>query len=258
MQRLLNLEDYSEQRHRREWDEHALAVERDDDLNAEMFQQMRGPELDSFRASREFQSWRESEQSCLLILAGYNDISINHVNQCWLSPVAAAVVEDLDQQAVHPIYAYSDLTKNGRLLYEVVSTILLQLLRQKSATLRDEDRYAELRTELNKLNQTARDQYETVSAIERVALRVLDFFNESETLYIVIDRADRCRDPKVADHRKILLRLLVKVVEATRCKLKILTIVDGRSWPVESYQDELEAKKMERLVIRTFLQEIRY
>ena len=257
VQRLLKLDDFSEEAHRKEWDKHNEAVDKDDDLNAEMLQQMRGSKLDSFRASEDYQSWAHSERSCLLILSGYNNISILEVDQSWLSPIAAAAVKDLDQQDVDPIYAYFALPQKGKLLYDVVAVILLQLLRRKSSTLRNERRHAELRTELGRFQQTGVDEDDKVLVMERVALRVIDCFEESETLWIVVDRADRCRDPKAADHRKVLLRIFVKMVEAARCKLRVLTVIDGHSWRVENYRDELGAKMDDRVILHTEEQETR-
>lgn len=258
MQQFLNLDDFSEEEHRRQWDKHSQAVDRDDDLNAEMLQQMRGPKLDTFRASEDYQKWRKSERSCLLILSGSNNISILGAYQCWLSPVAAAAVKDFSQAKPRPLYAYYALPQNGKLLHDVVSVILLQLLRQKSGALRDEQRHAELRTELKRFHQRGMDEGDRVLAMERVALRLIDFFDESETLYIVVDRADRCRDPKTVDHRKNLLRIFIKMVEAARCKLRILTVTDGHSWRVESYRDELGAKMKDRFIIHTAEQEMLY
>ena len=255
VQRLLKLDDFSEEAHRKEWDKHNEAVDKDDDLNAEMLQQMRGSKLESFRASEDYQSWTNSERSCLLILSGYNNISILQVDQCWLSPVAAAAVKGFDQQDTDPIYAYFALPQRGKLLYDVVAVVLLQLLRRKSSTLRNERRYAELRTELGRFQQTGAEEDNKVLAMERVALRMIDFFEESETLYIVVDRADRCRDPRVVDHRKVLLRIFVKMVEAARCKLRVLIVIDGHSWRVEDYRDELGAKMDDRVIVHMEEQE---
>ena len=234
---------------------HAQAVDADDDLNAEILQQMRGPELDSFRASEAHQSWRHSKRSCLLILSGSNDVSILWVHHCWLSPIAAAVVKDFDQQNPRPLYAYYALPQNGKLLQDVVSVILLQLLRQKSSALRDEKRHAELSSELGKLNQGGMNEGDRVLAMERVALRVIDFFDETETLYIVVDRADRCRDFRTVDHRKVLIKVFIKMVEAARCKLRVLTVINGHNWRVENHQDELGAKMKDRFILHTKDQE---
>ena len=256
VQRLLNLDEFSEEEHRRKWEKHSQAVDTDDDLNTETLQQMRGQELDSFRACEDYRFWRNSEHSCLLILSGYNNISILGVHQCWLSPIASALVKDFGQQEIRPLYAYFALAQNGKLVYDVVPVILLQLLRQKSGALRDEQRHAELRTQLRKFHQRGMDEGDRVSAMERVALRVIDFFDESEILYIIVDRADRCRDPKTVDHRKALLRIFIKMVEVARCKLKILTVTDGYSWCVENYRDELGAKMKDRIIIHTAEQEM--
>ena len=257
VQRLLRLDDFSEEAHRKEWDKHNEAVDKDDDLNAAMLQQMRGSKLDSFKASEDYQSWANSERSCLLILSGYNNISILEVRQCWLSPIAAAAVKDCDQQDTNPIYAYFALPQKGKLLYDVVAIILLQLLRRKSDSLRNERRHAELRTELGRFQQTGADEDDKILAMERVALRVIDFFEESESLYIVVDRADRCRDPKAVDHRKALLRIFIKMIEAARCKLRVLTVIDGHSWSVENHRDELGAKMDDRVIMHTEEQETR-
>ena len=256
VQRLLNLDEFSEEEHRREWDKHSQAVDKDDDLNAETLQQMRGPKLDSFRACEDYRIWRNSERPCLLILSGYNIISILGVHQCWLSPIASAAVKDFGQQKLRPLYAYFALPQNGKLLYDVVSVILLQLLRQKSGALRDEQRHAELRTQLRKFHQRGMDEGDRVSAMERVALRVIDFFDESETLYIIVDRADQCRDPQTVNHHKALLKLFIKIIKAARCKLKIFTVTDGHSWRVENYRDELGAKMNDRIIIHTAEQEM--
>jgi len=259
VQRFLDLDDYSEEQHRKEWETHVRAVDRDEEINTEILQQMRGPELDTLRAREDYQAWSNSEQSCLLILSGYNDISIDRAYQCWLSPIAEATLNELGQRKPRPFYAYHALPQQGKLLFAVLSVFLLQLLRQKSSVLRDERRYAELRTQLGKLHQTEMDEDDRISAVESIAIRVIDFFDESEVLYIVMDRADRCRDPKKADadHRKTLLRVFVKMVEAARCRLKILTVVNGRDWRVENYRNDLGAKMMERLIVCTVEQRVR-
>lgn len=219
---------------------------------------MRGKELHSFRtADKDYQRWRNSEQSCLLILSGYNNIANDRVYQCWLSPIATTTVKDFDQRDIRPLYAYYALQPNGILLWDVVSVILLQLLRQKSAILRDEQKYAEVRTELENFHQTKVDSQRAL-AMERVALRVIDLFDYSDSLYIIIDRVDRCRNPKRADHRKSLLKLLVKMVEAARCTLRVLTVIDGASWGVEKHEDELGVKMKDRTILHTAVQGTRY
>ena len=241
-----------------QWNRHAQAIDTDDDLNVEILQQMRGPELHTFRAREDYQSWSTSERSCLLVLSGYNNDSIELAYQCWASPVATRLVEDFDRQKIRPFYAYYAMAQNGKLLHDILSVILLQLLRQKSSALRDEQRYSELRTKLGNLRQIVNDDRERAIAMERVAVRVVKFFDESETVYIVVDRADRCRDvQKDIDHRKPLLKILVKMVEEARCKLRVLVVMDGHSWPEKKYRDNVGVKMEERFVVCSATQQIR-
>ena len=257
VQRFLYLDSFSEEEHRKEWKRHAQAVETDGDLNAEILHQMRGSKFHAFRTDKEYQSWIKSERSCLLVISGYNDDSIALTYQCWASPIAARTVEDFDRQEFRPFYAYYAMVQNGKLLHDILSVILLQLLRQKSSALRDEQRYSELRTRLSNLRQVDMNDKGRVEAMEKVAVRVVAFFDESETVYIVVDRADRCRDLEKADHRKMLLKVLVKMVEEARCRLKVLVLMDGRSWPVEEHRDDVGVKMEERFVVYTATQELR-
>lgn len=186
-------------------------------------------------------------------------MSINQLDQCWLSPVAMAMINDLSEDTSRPIHAYYIFPQPGELLYNALSVIFIQLLRQKSHVLTNGTQGDELRAELEKLQKCDNNPKETdnnkLSAFHRVALRVMSFFNESETVYIILDRADRCCNLKRRhDHRKPLLKELVKMVEAARCKLKVLVVINAHQWRVEARQDELGMKLKERVIIHTEVQ----
>ncbi len=93
---------------------------------------------------------------------------------------------------------------------------------------------------------------ERLSALHKVALRVVGLFEESETVYVILDRLDRCCDlKKRVDHRKPLLKALVRMVEAARCKLRVLVVINGYQWSVEQRRDELEEKAKGRIIVHT-------
>lgn len=58
------------------------------------------------------------------------------------------------------------------------------------------------------------------STLQAIVSRVLAFFDESETVYIFVDRVDLCRSGEQV-HCKRLMRTLVRMVREARCKLKI-------------------------------------
>ena len=234
-------------------------VESDEQLNAAYFEQMQGHRLDSFKAGKDYQSWIKSEQSCLLILSGHNDRSISDIDQCWLSPVALTLIQDFNHQSSHLAYSYYIFLPKGELLYRSLSVILLQLLSQKPQVLRNKSQHDEFRAELYELQKIEHQgknmtdiEDERLSAFHKVAFRVMNFFQESESVYIIIDRADRCCDLKKGfDHRKPLLKMLVKMVEAARCKLRVLVVINGDQWDVERRQDELGKKMRGKVIVHT-------
>lgn len=235
------------------------ALDSDDQLNADYFQRMQGQELERFKQGGHYQSWITSERSCLLILSGYNNESIPYHDECWLSPVAMATLQDLCQQEDRSIYAYYVHAPEGGRLPHVLSVILLQLLRRKSHALRNEKQYTELRSELQQYQNLSKrtdkgsgmNEDDMIGALHKVAIRVVSFFEESETVYIIVDRVDRCRDFRKLDHRKALLKALVKMVEATPSKLRVLAVVHGNSWRVEEHHDELGEKVEGKVIIHT-------
>ncbi|KAL8653830.1 MAG: hypothetical protein Q9210_001859 [Variospora velana] len=251
LQQLLGLDEFSEEGHRKEWNKHVQNVEMDAELNVDLLQQLRGSELQSFMASTQnIREWQIHGRSRLLVLAGHNNAAFNQGDQCWLSPVATAMVADFGRHQHRPIHAYCALSQHGNLVWDVLTVILLQLLRQNIAALRDPQHHAELRAAFGSFHRVVTNNGDRVPELKRVAVRVLACFEEFETVYIVIDRIDRCRDiSKSIDHRKLLLKVLVKLVEEARCKLKIVAVVDGGTWPVENYQDELGATMDDSLIL---------
>lgn len=240
------------------------ALAHDDQLSVECFQQMRGQNLNSFKFEPHYQQWATSLEPCFLILSGYNNESIFSASQSWLSPVATALIGDLVDTESCLILAYSILLHSGKLVFDVLPEILLQLLKQKSQALRDENQYSELQSELrnfhielDKSMSSVKNEEIKLTALHKAALRVISFFDKSETVYIIVDRADRCQDQSRGDHRMKLLRIFLKLVEAARCTLKVLVVINGYYWPASMDLNDLRDRAKDRLVIRKVEQQYR-
>ncbi|KAF7884771.1 uncharacterized protein EAF02_005107 [Botrytis sinoallii] len=201
-------------------------------------QHMQGEELRSFKAGFEYQAWKVSEEAQILLLWGYNNNSILQEVECWLSPIATSTIHELSQNGCYLAY---DIVIDGKRAHEVLSLILLQLLRLKSDTLNDENQYSELSGDLETYRLIGSDGKHSnendeakLDVLQKIAARIIGFFEPSEIVYIFIDRVDRCsRNPP--NHRKALLDALVKMVEAADCKLKVLTVINGYYWESRYY-----------------------
>ena len=95
---------------------------------------------------------------------------------------------------------------------------------------------SELKAELSELQRykelsRKNEKYENnrVTAVHKVTLQVINLFNESETVYIIVNRADRCQNWTKFDHCKVLLEGLAKMVKAARCKLRVLIVINRYS-----------------------------
>ena len=234
-------------------------MESDEQLNAPYFEQMQGPALESFTASDEYQSWIQAKQSSLLLLSGHNDVSIAGVDQCWLSPIAVSRIAELVEQTEAPLHAYYLFPQRGALLYQALSVILIQLLQQKSEALRHKARFDELMIALHDLQEEkpSDDRDEKLISFNKLLLRVMEFFSPQDEVFIIIDRADRCHDLRNGlNHRKTLLKSLVMMVEAAKCKLKVLVVISGNQWKVEERRDELGVKEAHKVIVHALTQKV--
>jgi len=242
VRRLLRLDTFSEESQRKELEIYHQSLSSDEELNANYVQQMRGRDLELFKNNPDYRQWCTSRQR-MLIISGCNNESVSDSDHCWMSPLALSMIESLSQE--NEKYAYSILPQAGRLIYDVFPAILLQLLRRNVGAMRDEDRFTELCSEIEGLQELGNRspkletyQMDRLEALHRVGLRVIDFFNENDSVYIVVDRVDRCRDFKTLDHRKMLLECLLKLADGARCSLRILAVIDARGWP-KNYEDNI-------------------
>ncbi len=220
---------------------------------------MRDDRLKILDGSPDYQTWLQSQQACLLILSGYNERSILDEDQCWLSPIALNLIEQVSKQGPETMIAFRLLPQRRQtLIYDVLPTILLQLLRRKPQALRDEKEHAELYADLRKYedlsNDTAKNGMKDdsrIATLVKIALRVINLFEAGQTVYIVVDRVDRCTYPGRADHRRALTKALVRMVEGAKCNLKILAVINGYDWRVEDIRDEFGAEKKGSMIIHT-------
>ena len=248
VRQLLRLETFSAEEHKKTWDEEYQKL-----YYNESFDAMQGSEIDTFKTCKEYVSWASSENACLLVLSGYNDFATDH---CWLSPMAMDAVNESNHQNNFSFCAYYTVPRQGKLLYEVLPVILLQLLAHKPNALRDQVKYDELCSELRKLQRhqnlkisSGKHKDDIVSAMEMVALRTIDFFGPWQTVTIIIDRTDRCWDRDRIDHRKAILKTFAKMVKAAKTRLKIMAVVDESTWPVQKQRADLEEGGEGRVII---------
>ncbi|PKY01737.1 hypothetical protein P168DRAFT_321309 [Aspergillus campestris IBT 28561] len=228
-------------------------------------QRMQGSQLMKFQTEKEFHTWRHSDQSSMLILVGYNNEQVCLSPDCWLSPVALDMItssskaEDSDPRAFYLVGHHE-----SRLSTQVLASILIQLLRQNSQVLRDQNKYNELYAAAKKYNQAVTLQNENCrqksgrksnKLLQDVARHVLNLFDSHHTIWIILDRVDQCRSERETYHRKSLMKTLVYLVEKVEVRVKVLAVVNGYDWKLDDQTDELDCSNPSRVVFRTIHQQ---
>lgn len=92
--------------------------------------------------------------------------------------------------------------------------------------------------------------------LQKVALRVLNLLESTQTVWIIIDRADRCRLGSDFNHRKKLVKILVHLVERAKVKVGVLAVMNGFDWKVDELGDELGQSNEASVILHTDQQDI--
>ncbi|KAK8074085.1 hypothetical protein PG994_004984 [Apiospora phragmitis] len=256
IQRLFRLETYSEEAHRQALERYHSDLATDTDLTMQVLEQMRDTRLTALLNHQHFQAWQSTE-SKMLLLVGYNHLSILYSNQCWVSPVAMHFAHKLRNPVSSDLNAvYVAGKQRGESLSRILFTVLLQLLKQRPSALQSEDGYAELQAKLHEYEEMDEASDTLVSVLRSIALRVIDSFEASETVWIILDRVQTCGyEGNKAGVRRNFLRLMVYLVERSRARLRVLAIVNGHDWYVDREVDGLEIRKSGSVIVHTIRQQ---
>ncbi|KAI9370167.1 hypothetical protein BJX61DRAFT_544878 [Aspergillus egyptiacus] len=202
---------------------------------------MQGKPLTSFTEDNsEFRSWMLCPHSCMLILAGYNHETRYH--QCWLSPVALHMIQELSKQQCDPYAFYLLGHREDDSVRRVLSCLIIQFLQGDCPILRNETQYNELRTELQGYQlalDSSREDREHLEQLERVFQRVLNTIDPTKAIWIILDRVDQCIPTRKHTQSKRLLQSLVHVLESTTVRIRVLAVVNAWDWLVDEQIDEL-------------------
>ncbi|KAJ5902308.1 hypothetical protein N7495_002836 [Penicillium taxi] len=250
IQSLLNLETYSAEFEQTLLRRYQYEINQHFDLHwSPILERMQGEKLQAFQQGQEFHRWQHSDQSSILILVGYNELSIYNDEMCWMSPTALQMIENMiNDQQKDPFAFYLFGQQREDLFPQVLCSIIIQLLRKNRKALQNQIQYDELQEELV--------YYE--EALRNVALRALDMFDLRKTVWIILDRVDQGKHGRQgANHRKMLIKSMVRLVEKAKVKLKVLAVVNGYDWPADKEFDDFEQIKKSNVVVHPVRQSLK-
>ncbi|KAF6831284.1 hypothetical protein CPLU01_06841 [Colletotrichum plurivorum] len=219
-----------------------------------------------------YQDWLVCSQSRVLVMSGANDnLSARH---CWVSPVALNLAarfrsdESLKGSNLCVFYLLG-LRDEDDTWDHVVSFLTYRLLELNKRALRNEEQCRQLWADLQACSELRADPTETkpddvTEKLERIALGTLGMFEAGKTIWIILDRVDRCHampgqssktTRKGRTTRKggrSLLSMMVRLAGKSSATVKVLAVVNRADWHVEDQADELGGEMAGSLVVRTY------
>jgi hypothetical protein len=179
------------------------------------------------------------------MISGENHPSFIDTTLCWLSPTALALVEKLrgSDGANAPCVAYyccqsENWTNdnNPPTFLEALSSIISQILKHNPRILRTQ--YKEFKEEAK--SEQWKHRKHGIPARFRVLKKALNLLDRLETVYVVLDRADRCEGD-----RALFLEGLRKLVGEDGVVVKVFVVMDSTGWPEDDHIQELK-KNLDR------------
>jgi hypothetical protein len=208
----------------------ALKSSNHDDTASEILEQMKDARLQKFKQNDAYQSWQVPRLSRIIILVARNH-EYARTRHCWASPIALSEIDHLEANSA--TYAYYTLPVMDRTsLHQVVPSILFQLLRLKLKVLGPGGRLEDLNSKVGEYENVAaaiEDSEEKILSLHKVVTSVINYFEAGETVYIIVDRVDRCEE----DQQLLLLHTLTQLMERGRCTTKVLVIANTVGWSVD-------------------------
>lgn len=227
--------------------------------------------LDTVENDVDYCKWLDCPDSGLLVLVGTN--YFHGAIHCWISPIAHRLIkkkttEAAAERSVNPdacIFYLLGLQETDDTCLGVVSMLILRLLSLNKKILHQEDHFTELCAELGSYIPLSKDvedrSREMQNLLMRVAVKVLDMLDEDTTVWIILDRVDKCRPAPSrmarSHHKKdglALLRVMMYLVEHSKTPVKILAVVNRSHWHVEDDVGDLEHTRKGSLIVRRFEQ----
>ncbi|KAL9625326.1 MAG: hypothetical protein Q9160_000389 [Pyrenula sp. 1 TL-2023] len=239
IQDLLGLPTWSLKRRRQELLEHKQSIDRER-AGETILETLRYGSMNRYKAEAlHFKAWESPGKSSMLLIVGSNHESIVGLrNHCWMSPLALDLMDHYftaaaGGKAFNAFYVFK-LYERTR-VYAAASEILFQLLRWKKRYLgtRD-DHLANLRAKLQEyrgidVESNSSDHDAKLEALSQVSVTVMGLFEAHETVYVVVDRVDRCEKNEEAE----FLNFLISLMDYAACSLKILVVANKSGWDID-------------------------
>jgi hypothetical protein len=193
------------------------------------------PSLGLLKVDRDFSSWWEAQNSCLLLAGGANWRSGRSAGTLnWLSEGALLVIKKLQEQRTQVAHYLVQSTPligkiHRRSLRDVTAELVFQIAVMREDGFRGELDSLETLVNSSAWNEDSAGKF--LEAARTLLLGIFSTFTAQCQVWIVIDRLDQCSwsddDEKDEDDVRNALGILLSVISEVACCVEILVTVDA-------------------------------
>ena len=207
------------------------------------------------KKSAAYSEWLNTSQSRLLVVSGENDVT--QAPHCWVSPLALDLIEQLNQNSLHPSKPFTFYLLGHRESDEspqdVVASLILRFLSIRKDLLQSpcyDELWSQVQAYDDELCSPNHSLHKIQEALDSVVLKAFNLLDSNEAIWIVLDRGDKCQLPGLRHTgSRTLLRTMVRLVERSKATVKILCVVNRADWRIENDEADLGAEEDGTLVI---------
>ena len=254
---LLNIHDFSYEDHHGQLDRHRRNIEAEFWPKTWHGEQERIEQLGQITTDESYKAWRKSKESGVFVISGENDNDRAH--NCWASNVALDLINKMPITDTCAFHLFGPQEHEDSHLH-VLSSLIYQVLHLNKEILQDQTELDEMLAKLRRY-QRAEDESDKQKALEDVVSRALKMVSRHKTVWIILDRVDRCcsqtqhQSPTGRRSRqgaRAILNSLSRVA-LQGASVKVLAVVNRTDWRVD-LDDEDIGDAQEHVTIKMFCQ----
>lgn len=200
----------------------------------------------------EFDQWYKRMDPGLLLLSGYNWQGFSHTTLSWLSQAATLLAQRLRSEGEVTASVFCQRTlamadSSRKSIIHVLGDLIYQLATYRPRFLRSH--WVELHSMITCEQWNSEDEGDILEAAECAFTKLLSAFSPEDTVYLVLDRIDQCchQQSEAGSQVPLALLLLLRVVKAAPCKVKILIVVAPVRSPLQAVANRINVSEYKAL-----------
>lgn len=191
------------------------------------FETMEVASMETLKDDGAYIRWLNCPHSCLFLLTGLNHPNAGFNKDLWLSLAVVDFAMTMRENGAKVFFHTVQESQNRPSV--ILSALAYEILRWDYGIFKSHKQ-----TIKNSINTHSQSTLDLGIGVVRQLLSAWAASNPNKTIYVVVDRVDRCLVPKSSDRKeslRLFLQGLLGVMRTTAGKFKFLLLGEDSCWP---------------------------